>query len=383
MLKSKKYDLIIVGAGVTGTFCALHALGKKKSVLLIEKDDSPFDSSLRNMGHINPSAQSLTKWFDISRKSIQIYQNLQENFDLTYKSTGTWYVATNQQELTILEELNALFRDRQYSCEIYTASECIKLNPTLIRSNILGGLYFPNEGIVDAKEMIHRIRDYLIKDLDLHYKPNTTVIDVEKKRGIVKIITSHHDIIWSDHIIITGGQYTNLLLPDYYPTELLQLCQSQIIKLYPQSQKPKTPSITTSSIKWLESSQSCPSVIAKNITREPQAEMVKLTINQIADGSVIIGEALKFGSILNRSTLGFEISMKENMQLIDEAKTLFHLDNWQIEMTWNNTYLEYVGDGILTKTVDEVIHILAGMGQKSLSTAPAFTQSFINQLYQK
>lgn len=267
MLKSKKYDLIIVGAGVTGTFCALHALGKKKSVLLIEKDDSPFDSSLRNMGHINPSAQSLTKWFDISRKSIQIYQNLQENFDLTYKSTGTWYVATNQQELTILEELNALFRDRQYSCEIYTASECIKLNPTLIRSNILGGLYFPNEGIVDAKEMIHRIRDYLIKDLDLHYKPNTTVIDVEKKRGIVKIITSQHDIIWSDHIIIAGGQYTNLLLPDYYPTELLQLCQSQIIKLYPQSQKPKTPSITTSSIKWLESSQSCPSVIAKNITR--------------------------------------------------------------------------------------------------------------------
>ena len=34
MLKNRKYDLVIVGAGVLGTFCAYHALKKGKSVLL-------------------------------------------------------------------------------------------------------------------------------------------------------------------------------------------------------------------------------------------------------------------------------------------------------------------------------------------------------------
>ncbi len=383
MLKSKKYDLIIVGAGITGTFCALHALGKKKSVLLIEKDDSPYESSFRNMGQINPSAQSFTKWFDISKKSLRIYENLQENLDLTFTKSGSWYIAKNEKELAILEELNALFSERQYPSQLHTASASVEINPCLIRSNILGGLYLPNEGIVDAKEMTHRIRKYLIADLGLYYSPNTTVIDVEKKRGIVKIVTSQKEVIWSDHIIIASGQHTNLLLPDCYPTELLQLCQSQIIKLYPQSQKPKIHTITNSSIEWLGSSQSCPTVIAMNHIRESKDEMIKLSVKQLSDGSVFIGEAIKFDSLLNRSKLGFEISMKENNLLIDEAKSLLNLDNWRIESTWKNTYLEFVGDGMLTKTVDEVIHILAGMGQKSLATIPAYTQSFINQLYQK
>jgi hypothetical protein len=74
--------------------------------------------------------------------------------------------------------------------------------------------------------------------------------------------------------------------------------------------------------------------------------------------------------------------MEANNRLIEKAKTFIDLPAWDIESTWTNTYLEHVGDGVFSKTVDDIIHILAGMGNKSITTSPAYTQMFINQLYQ-
>lgn len=377
MLKSKKYDLIIVGAGITGTFCALHALNKKKSVLLIEKDNSPFESSFRNLGHINPSGQSFAKWFDISRKSLRIYQGLQENFDLTFSKTGTWYIAKSTQELTLLHELQALFEERNYPAQLYSPADCKQLNPALITNKIFGGIHLPNEGVVDSKEMTHRLRNHLISELGLHYKPNTLVVDVEKRRGIAKIVTSQQETIWADHIILACGNQTQLLLPNHYPTELLQKCQSQIIKLSPQRTQLKNTLISGASVECFSSSQSCPSFD----NSLPQDE-IKLTIKQLKDGSVLLGETVRSTSIQKQSDLGFELSMEANNRLIEKAKTFIDLPAWDIESTWTNTYLEHVGDGVFSKTVDDIIHILAGMGNKSITTSPAYTQMFINQLYQ-
>ena len=102
MLKSKKYDLIIIGGGIIGTFCAYHALRKKKSVLLIEKDEVPFEASFRNFGQAVPSGQSLNKWFDYGRKSLQIYKELQEITDISLVKNGSWYLASDDQEMGLV-----------------------------------------------------------------------------------------------------------------------------------------------------------------------------------------------------------------------------------------------------------------------------------------
>ena len=105
----KKYDLIVVGGGIIGTFSAYHALKKGKMVLLLEKDAQPFEASFRNFGQAVPSGQSLDKWFDYGRKSLKIYKDLQEETNISLVKNGSWYYASDDQELTLLEEIQKIF----------------------------------------------------------------------------------------------------------------------------------------------------------------------------------------------------------------------------------------------------------------------------------
>ena len=107
----KKYDLIIVGGGIIGTFCAYHALRLKKSVLLLEKDSIPYEGSFRNFGQGVPSGQSLDKWFEYGRKSLKIYSELQEETDISVVKNGSWYLASDDFEATMLEEIQHIFEE--------------------------------------------------------------------------------------------------------------------------------------------------------------------------------------------------------------------------------------------------------------------------------
>ena len=103
----KKYDLIVIGAGNLGTFHAYHALLKGKTVLMIEKDAEPIEATVRNFGQIVPSGQALENWFELGRESLAIYKNIQSKFDITVRQNGTYYLASDDQEMTLLEETRA------------------------------------------------------------------------------------------------------------------------------------------------------------------------------------------------------------------------------------------------------------------------------------
>ena len=77
-----KYDLIIVGAGILGVAHAYHASKSGMKVLILEKDSFPVGSTVRNFGQVVPSGMS-GKWFDYGIKSLKIYQEIQQKFDIS------------------------------------------------------------------------------------------------------------------------------------------------------------------------------------------------------------------------------------------------------------------------------------------------------------
>ena len=141
----KKYDLIVVGGGVIGTFCAYHALKLKKSVLLIEKDSSPYEASFRNFGQGVPSGQSIEKWFEYGRRSLEIYKEIQAQTDISVVQNGSWYIASDDFEATLLEELQELLNEKKYHSKLYTKEDTIALQPNLDANYVKAGLFFPQE----------------------------------------------------------------------------------------------------------------------------------------------------------------------------------------------------------------------------------------------
>jgi FAD dependent oxidoreductase TIGR03364 len=384
MLKSKKYDLIIIGGGVIGTFCAYHALRKKKSVLLIEKDEVPFEASFRNFGQAVPSGQSLNKWFDYGRKSLQIYKDLQDLTDISLVKNGSWYLASDDQEMGLIEELGKLFNDRDYTNRIYTSADCLKINPHINSDYVKGGMFLPDEASLNPLVMVHRVRAFLIREMGLHFMPNTAVIDVEKKRGIAKLVTSKNETIWSDHIIVANGRDTQFLLPEHYKENELKISKLQMMRLAPQAKILKSNILTGLTIRRYESFHSCPSyskITATAHQQKLQAAGIHILFKQADDGSIILGDSHEYAPAHKQSQFGFEISTEINELMLAEAKKILTLENWTVDSSWAGYYLQSTTGDVFTKTVDNVIHIINGIGGKGMTTSPGFTAEYIQNLY--
>ena len=385
MIKSKKYDLIIVGGGIIGTFCALHALRKNKTVLLIEKDEVPFEASFRNFGQAVPSGQSLNKWFDYGRKSLKIYKELQEETDISLVKQGSWYLASDDQELTMLEEMSALFNERSYENRLYSAKDCLSSNPHFHQDYVKGGMYLPEEASLNPLVMVHRVRAFLIRNLNLHFMPNTAVIDVEKKRGIAKLVTAKNETIWADHIILANGRDTQFLMPEHYPADELKISKLQMMRLAPQAKILKSNILTGLTIRRYESFHSCPSyskLTASDHQKKLQAAGIHILFKQADDGSIILGDSHEYAPVHKQSQFGFEISTEINQLMLDEAKKILHLSDWTVDSSWAGYYLQSSVEDVFTKTVDNVIHIINGIGGKGMTTSPGFTQEYIQKLYE-
>lgn len=65
-------DLIVVGAGVLGTFHAFHAARLGLKTILIEKDLAPQDATVRNFGQVVPQGQ----WEQFGIESTRIRSDL-------------------------------------------------------------------------------------------------------------------------------------------------------------------------------------------------------------------------------------------------------------------------------------------------------------------
>ena len=137
----KKTDLIIIGAGVMGTFHAYHALEMGLTVRLIEKSQYPQGATVRNFGQIVPSGMN-KKWQQFGKKSLNIYKKIQLKFDISLRPNGSVYLASNEEEMVLLEELHTINQANQYPSELLTTGDCLRRYPGLRADYCTGGLFF-------------------------------------------------------------------------------------------------------------------------------------------------------------------------------------------------------------------------------------------------
>jgi len=115
-------DVLVIGAGVLGTFHAYFAARKGYKTLLLERNTLPNDASTRNFGMIAQSIAEGGAWSEYARATAEIYRQIQAEWDISARPTGSLYVASTELEARVLHE----FADRaapRYSCSYLDAAE--------------------------------------------------------------------------------------------------------------------------------------------------------------------------------------------------------------------------------------------------------------------
>src|SRR5215217_350687 len=123
------FDVVVIGAGVLGSFHACFACRRGLRTLLIERGDSPNEASVRNFGTIVPSAMTSGEWHRRGLETVSLYRQLAVEMPPFLKPGGTQYLALTAGELAVLEEFARVGPGRGYECRLLNPAESSALNP--------------------------------------------------------------------------------------------------------------------------------------------------------------------------------------------------------------------------------------------------------------
>lgn len=382
---NKKYDLIIIGAGVLGTFHAYHALKKGLRVAVFEKDKQPTGATVRNFGQVVPSGMD-TKWQEYGRESLDIYNEIQSKFDISVRNNGSVYLASNDEEVQLIEELSVINKTNNYESKLLTKEQCLNQYPGLRNDYIKAGLFFPQEVTVEPRVMINRLRAYLETEKGLDFYGNTKVIGSEEFNGTVKIETAKGDFFEAEKVIICCGSEFKTLYPKVFDQSDLEVTKLQMLQTKPQAQYTLKGSILTGlSIRRYEAFYECPSFNTIK-AREHSDSFEKrwgihILFKQAADGSVIIGDSHEYADAAAMDDLGFDLRMDVDNFMIEEAKKIFNLPTFEIQNRWFGMYSQCKEADVFQHTIGSNIHIVTGIGGKGMTGSAGFSKEHINQLF--
>lgn len=384
MNNQQKYDVLIVGGGVLGTFHAYHAVKKGLQVAIVEKNSQPQGATVRNFGQVVPSGMN-QKWQNFGRESLAIYKEIQGQFDVSIRQNGTVYIASNDEEIQLIEELHQINKSNSYPSELLTQQQCLEKYAGLRADYCKAGLFFSEEVTVEPRIMIHRLHEFMRQNLSVDIFYNTTIINIEDTNNQVIATSSDGKELQAEKVIICNGNDFKILYPKLYNESDLVVSKLQMMQTYAQPNYELKGSILTGlTIRRYEAFEECKSwnlIKSKENSNSFEKKYgVHILFKQATDGSVILGDSHEYADAKNADDLGFDLNDEINDFMISEAKKIIDLPTYKIAHRWAGFYSQCKNTDIFEHTVGENIHIVTGIGGKGMTGSAGFSKENINKL---
>ncbi len=384
-MKQHKYDLVIIGGGILGTFHAYHALKLGKEVLQLEKDNFPVGSTIRNFGQVVPSGMS-GQWFDYGVRGLEIYDAIQREFDISVRQNGSVYIASDDDEVQLLHELKCHYDHVGYSQELLTAAQ-IQQKYTAVRGSYAKeALFFGQEVSVEPGVMIRRLQEYLkfkFKGYSLFY--DSPVIECASKDAGVEVVVSDGRRFEADKAVVCNGYEFKLLFKELFETSGQVISKLQMMRTVSLKNIGLEGNILTGlTIRRYESFEdNCPS-FEKLKTPAHYEELRKYGIHILfkmaPDGSIIIGDSHEYAAGTNFDDLGFSLDSYINELMLQEAERIVSFDVRQIATSWAGFYSQHK-DHILEYDIDDRIHIRTCIGGKGMTASAGYAEHSIREVF--
>lgn len=379
-----KYDAIIIGAGILGISHAYHIAASGRSVLLLEKSATPRDASVRNFGQVVPSGFG-SKWQQYGRESLKHYKKLEAYGDTTIRQEGSLYIASDDEEMTLLEELSDINRSNGYSSELQSKNQCLSRIPALNTAYVVGGLFFPEEVIIDPYRGIAALLDICIKEYNIMYQPLTAVCRIDDTPDGVEVHTAIGKKYTAENVYVCSGKEVSILYPELFQASDMEIVKLQMMEVACKQAISIPGSLLTGwTIRRYEAFRECPSYATISANESPDAFHKKWGIHilfkQLLDGNIILGDSHEYYDVAAGNT-DFFTSMEINDFILAEAKKIMNMEDATIQRTWNGVYTQCKENDLLHEKIGDHIHIVTGVGGKGMTASLGYTKEHVASIY--
>lgn len=373
-------DVIVIGAGVLGTFHAYYAARRGYKTLLIERNAFPSDASTRNFGMVVQTiVETDSEWSAFARVSREIYLSIQQEHDIGVQASGSLYIASTETERVVLEEFAQAY-GTTYNCSYLDAGEARYRYPFIQASYCHGALLSPDDLTLEPRRMLRQFITHIAQKGLVEYLPQTMVVAVELsgERCIVK--DAKGNVYTADRIFVCNGAEYRTLFPEFFKASELRVCKLQMMQTVVQPRVLPHAILSGLSIRRYPAFKSCPSY--RLLQEQPVDERVQnygihLLFKQAADGAVIIGDSHEYSAFEDANAGEEYTNCQINEAILQYGQQMIGLPSWRIQTMWNGYYLMHPQNQVYTETIDTIIHIVTGIAGKGMSTGPGFAQKHI------
>jgi FAD dependent oxidoreductase TIGR03364 len=376
------WDLIVVGAGVLGTFHTYFAARRGWRVLLLERGDWPGEASVRNFGTL--MAGSLAgEWRRRGLESIACYRELAPLAGFYFNPSGSLYQVTTDVEAAVLEEFAQRAPAEGCRCELLEPARAAVLNPLLERTHVRRALLFPDDARVEPRGLFRRLIPWLTREWSVEYRPATVAVSVWANGGEACVRTAAGTELQARHVVVCNGSDLRTLFPERFTAAGFERCKLLMLRTVAQPQV-RLPTTVASglTLRRYPAFTACPSWARLN--QEPVAPGILeagihiLTV-QDPDGSFVIGDSHEYAA----GDLNEILDTRMENLILAEARKQLRLPNWEIAQRWHGVYSMPRDAEVFRATVDGVIHIITGIRGKGMTTGPAVARETIDTLAER
>lgn len=195
----RRYDVVIIGAGIVGLSHAEEAVRAGMTVAVVERSSSQVGASIRNFGHICLTPQSGPA-AELTEQSRQRWLRMSEAAGFWLRESGTTIVAKRAEELAVLTEYVDSTGDPSRAL-LLDSDQVLQRAPVDPRG-VLGGAFLPYDLQVDPREAASAISGWLAtQGVDFYWRTAALGIEtgvVHTGRGSLRagriVVATHHDI---------------------------------------------------------------------------------------------------------------------------------------------------------------------------------------------
>ena len=375
----KNKQAIVIGAGIVGLATARALSLKGFSVKVFDRTQQAVGASIRNFGMVWPIGQPEGKMYNRASCSRQVWQETCEAAGIWHEAAGSLHLAYHADEMQVLTELNEIFNQQGRSVSLLNKTAITQKYDSVNPQNLIGGLYSPEELIVDPREAIAKIPAYFTERFGIEFHWGKCVSYVADQTVYIGNDEEHE----ADIIFVCSGQDFETLYPEIYSAMPITKCKLQMMRLVTQ---PENWRLGTSlcgglSLIHYNSFKTAPSLNA--LKARYQNEMsdyldwgIHVMVSQNGRGELTIGDSHEYG-------LTFDPFDKEfiNKMILDYLKQFAHFKDWTLQESWNGIYPKFTnGETDVFMSPEAGVYILNGLSGAGMTLSFGLAEEVVETI---
>ncbi len=331
-----KQSAIVIGAGIVGLATAKALAEQGFSVKVFERTQKAVGASIRNFGMIWPIGQPSGKLYERAIRSRNIWQEISDSTGIWSDAVGSLHVAYHADEWQVLQELHDAFLKEGRSVELLNCKQVEERSNAVVQKNLLGGLYSTEELIVDPREAIAELPEYLKEKFSVEFYWNKCVSYITDQT----VYIGNDEEYEADLIFVCSGADFETLYPEEFSKLPLTKCKLQMMRMIAQPNEWRIGPALCGGLSLIHynSFKAAPSL--SQLKKRYEDEMadylewgIHVMVSQNGKGELTIGDSHEYAMTHDPFDKEFI-----NKMILDYLKEFAHFKNDTIIQTWNGIY---------------------------------------------